>query len=177
MLQVGQSVNSFNNEAYAVALNTSSSKLPASTSQNIKSGRHYIGQYFIGPCLSLPLEDNVSFEAHILFGAVTGVYPTITQSQTDPQYKINTTTQYNNGTGFGYNVGIGLKCMFTKQIGIQLTASYVGSNVAYRGYYYNYSYTPTNPAYASLNISHSTYNNMYMAIGMLNLTTGFSFSF
>ena len=183
MLQAAQSINQFNNNAYANAINNANSgfgRTTQYTAQNITSSPHYIGQYLVGPCFSFPLEDNVSFEAHALLGEITAIYPKVFQTQTGGPDDIKASTKYNNGSGFGYSVGMGLKCMFNKYIGIQLTAAYVGSKINYQGFSSSYTDTQTRRGFTNYIVNYnysSTTNSRYMSLGIINITGGLAFSF
>ncbi|MFI5141294.1 MAG: hypothetical protein ACHQII_02960 [Bacteroidia bacterium] len=180
MLQASQTINRLDNTDYANAINTAAAGAVTNNTNIQTSGPYHIGQYLIGLCLSLPLEEKVSFEAHALIGETTAANPKITETQITPQDDVVATTKYNNGTGFGYNLGMGVKCMFNKTIGLQIMGSYAGSKISCPGYNYTYTDIQTRRGFVynyAVTNNYSTSSTRYMSVGMLNITLGLAFSF
>jgi hypothetical protein len=105
------------------------------------SGSYYIGEYLIGPYLKIPTGNkNFSIECKLLLGLVTANYPTLTYAYNYMGTIATQTESFKNGSGFGYNIGGGLKYSIDKGlIGLHLGIGYTSASITYSSYTLSYS--------------------------------------
>ncbi len=171
MLSVGGNMNSYDvttlNTQYADQYTShgGNGNLPAFTA----SGSYYIGQYLLGPCINIPAgTGGLSIEAKALFGLTTANYPGLSYSYSFFGTTISNTFSVKSASGFGYNVGAGLKYSLPGGlIGLHLGVAYGGSSISYPSYTSSYSDGTTTQT--------TTYNvPKAMSLAMLQITIGAS---
>ncbi len=167
MIMVGGTSNSFN-EAQWQTLR--SQNIPGITTS--VNGNFYIGQYLVGPYASIPVNRRIKVEFKALLGFVSANYPQLTQ--TFPTYYYGATVveikTIKPSNDFAYNFGVGLKCLLTKNLGLDFNIGYTGSDISYHEVdisYYEAGYYP----YTDYSIF-----NRYMQLGLLEMTAGVSYN-
>lgn len=164
MIMVGGNLSPFDEAEWQSLRSTQ--VIGISTSVN---GMFYIGQYLIGPYISVPASPKVKIEVKALLGLVTANYPTL--NQTFPYYgtTVVEVKTFNNSYDFGCYFGAGIKYMVTDNIGINLNAGYMGSDINYP----EVDLTVAQTGYP--NYSAKSIFPRYMQLGLIQITCGVSF--
>lgn len=130
---------------------------------------YYIMQYLIGPYINIPVAGDFSFEIKALAGLTSANYPSLTYigSSEDALYS------FPKSSGFGYNIGGGIKYRAVKAgylgLSLHINVNYAVANLNYPTYSITY-FTPGN-----VYISSSTYNvAKSMPLNIVQVTFGIS---
>jgi Outer membrane protein beta-barrel domain len=170
MISVGGSMNSYDittlNSNFAAEFTTGgyTGALPAFTS----SGGYFIGQYLIGPYISIPVGGGkLKVEIKGLVGLTAANYPTLSYNYSALGITESESVTVKSYSGFGYNVGAGLEYMMSDMLGLHFNICYGGTSVSYPGY----TVTATEGT-LSVNQTHST--DLAMSLGLIQVTVGAS---
>ena len=126
MILIGGNLNNFDAATYKSVYNYPSSETFSATN-------YYSGQYMVGPFISVG-GDNFKFNVRVLVGLITCSSPTFTSSGTFFGSTVTDVQSGNDGSGFGYQFGAGIKYNFTSSMGLLVNVDYVGSTITYTGY-------------------------------------------
>ena len=169
MISIGGNMNSYDvatlnsNVATAYTKAGFNGTLPAFT----VSGSYYVGQYLIGPYVSIPAGSKLRIEIKALVGLTSVNYPTLSYSYSFFGSPISETITVKSSSGFGYNFGAGIKYMVTDMVGLHFNVCYAGCSASYP------SYTAT--ASDGTNSSSQTHNTaMAMSLSEIQVTVGAS---
>ncbi len=172
MVMAGGSINSFNTTSFTAANGGFGGATTSAKS-------HYVGQYLMGPYLSVPIGNKFSVEVRALVGLVTSSYPKIIESTSGSfgtySYGFSSQTKINSAAAFGFSAGVGVKYMVADHFGMTLNAAYAGSNMGYKGYTSTTTTTPFTGTTTS-NVTDNT-TKRTMSIGMINITAGVAYCF
>ena len=183
MLMVGGNINAVNTDAVAADLLGGGSGLAIPVSGTVKaSGPHYVGQYLIGPYLSVPLTSKFFIEVRALVGLMNASYPHLTGTSSSSysyfgysaSYSASIDRKTNSGLGLGYNFGAGAKYMLGEHLAATLFVDYAGSPMSYKGYSETLSGSFNQIPYSTT--TNST-THLKMSIGMLNVSAGIAYCF
>ena len=155
MMMFGTSFNTFNINGLSSAIGRQA-KTP--------SGSFSEYEYLIGPCFSLPISDKFNVNANILIGFVSAAYPEISYPYNDT---ITLTTDFQSGSGFGYNFGANLEYNFSKSLAASFNVNYMGADIKYTGF----TWTLSTPGYYPFVQDHPT-DVLTMQTGILKITVG-----
>jgi len=163
--RVGGALCSFDAAGYTQAYNV------PSTFTVSASGKHYVGEYLIGPYFYLPASDNFGFEIKLLGGIVSSAYPEYTIASNIPNNYTSTTYKYTQASGFGYAFSFGGRLKVDENVAVLASVTYTGSDAKYNGLLVNGS-TTTNYGYSDLSTSIRT-----MELGVVSITLGVGITF
>lgn len=129
---------------------------------------YYVTQYLLGTKINLPISEHTSFEFKVLAGITTVSNPNITYSGPS----LTQIYSYSDGSGFGYNIGAGVKYSIETEgdlgFALHMNIGYAGSNIKYPGYGLAIFNTSSGNYIGS-----SSYNiSKTMALGILQVTIG-----
>jgi hypothetical protein len=145
------------------------SLVPTNTPTITSSDEFFITQYLAGAYMKIPVSKFCCIELKALAGLTTADNPGLTYTGLQ-EIVIYT---YPEGSGFGYNVGGGIKYAIETEgklgLGLHLNINYAGSYIKYSGY----SVTTYNPAFTLIN-SYNYNVPLSMSLGILQLTIGAS---
>ncbi len=168
MVMIGGNMNSFDVTSYETATGFNNN-VPSGETKTLTSTNYYIGQYLVGPFLSLPASDKLKIDIRLLVGLVTGNTPTQTESETAGSSNETIVTSGKDGSGFGYHFGAGIKYNFSDKMGLTVNAGYTGSSIAYTGY------TDTESGVFSGTHTNTTLKQT-MATSIVSVTVGLAFN-
>lgn len=163
MLRVGGNINSFNAAEWQTIR---SEEVPGiSTSAD---GGFYIGEYFIGPFVSIPASDKIKVEIKALAGIITANFPTL--NETYPYTGEVEVRNIKSADDFGYYFSVTMKYMIKNNVGINFTVGYSGSSIKYP----QENVTLAEPGYQTT----TTTDNLSrtMGLGIIQITTGIPFN-
>lgn len=142
---------------------------PPNTVAVTTGDNYYIMQYLIGPYITIPIAGDFSFEIKALGGLTSANYPSLTYIglSEDALYS------FPKASGFGYNIGGGIKYRAVKTgylgLALHLNVNYAVANLNYPNYSITY-FTPGN-----VYITSYTYNAAKsMPLNILQITFGIS---
>jgi hypothetical protein len=168
--RIGGTICSFNASAYQSAYPTVPN-IPANQETVMANGSHYVGEYFIGPMFHIPAGDQFSFDIKLMAGIVSEQYPDWTISSTDTLSHAAEEYKYAHASDFGYCVSAMARYKLDANIGLSLTASYVGATITLPGWVYSNT-TPSGFTYSEFSFQDRT-----MSLSMLTITGGLTISF
>ncbi|HVA97397.1 MAG TPA: outer membrane beta-barrel protein [Bacteroidia bacterium] len=161
MVYIGGNMNSFDDATYNAV---NGIRAPTTSTHT----NWYVGQYLVGPFLSLPASDKLKIDIRVLVGLVTANLPTGTAAANDGSGE-TLITSGNGGSGFGYQLGGGIKYNLSDKMGLTVNIAYTGSTINYTGYKYVYS-----GPYNATTIN--TTAKRTMSTGLLTTTVGIAFN-
>lgn len=135
------------------------------------NGKHYIGEYLLGPYFYFPASDNFAVEVKLLLGLISSSYPEYSVYSNVPGNYASTTIKYSVGSGFGYALSVSGRLKVEENIAIVASANYSGSQMKYPGLLYTAT-TPSSYGYSVLSTTVRT-----MSLGIVSFTLGFAITF
>lgn len=164
MVMIGGNMNSFDATDFESENNIKSPATFSSTS-------YYLGQYLVGPYLSLPAGDKLRVNIRALVGLMTCNTTTMTYNNGQSgALAANGTYSGNGGSGFGYDFGLGIKFNFNDKMGLLVNLDYAGSSIAYTGYVES-----TTDTFGSSTYTNTTLKST-MAVGLFTASIGIAFN-
>jgi hypothetical protein len=167
MVLIGGNMNSFDASTYQTVNDVKSS---GGVTVTYSAKSYYVGQYLVGPFVSLPAGDKLKIDIRVLFGLVTANTPTETETESAGSASQTYTSSGNGGSGFGYHFGAGIKYNFNDKMGLTFNLAYTGASISYTGY------TET----GSGSLGNSTFTNTTlkstMSTSLLTATVGIAFN-
>jgi|SRR6185312_9094686 len=155
---------------FDVAGYTQGNNVPADFTVGV-DGKHYIGEYLIGPYFYLPASDIVSFEIKLMGGVVSSSYPEYGEASNLPNNYTSFSYKYTTASDFGYALSVGARFKIQENAAVMANLSYTGSTIGYQGLLVSES-TPTNLGFTNLDSSLRT-----MSLGIFSATLGVAISF